>query len=438
MFVGLGVALLGVCTPAPAAASAVAFLGAEVDGETQHWIRSRRNRNVAQNSTDVENPAVAAASVAVGVRRQGAPPTLTNPRIWPHESGMNFWVKAMMVVLYLLAIASVAVIVNWDRRTKTGLLQAAALIIWLSTAVYLFTYVLYFQSPHFGNDEAGKPVIRRLNLVETIYLLSQIITTVGYGDITPAYQRGQVVVAFVVILSIMVIAGMVTEFVAVVQTRADEAAFKALKKTEKVEEAQYGEAWHKAMEAVTPRGGGTHFKEIKPVLSSLFSFGIFVAAGCLFFHLYPGEEKTVFQGIYMSIITLSTVGFGAFTANTEGGKVFAAFWMLFGVGALGALVGTFTEYMTKMKRFEQYGSLGQPDMLKELLKVMEEDKKESMDLGEFLHFALLHYGWVSEKKIYGLKKQFEAVDKDNRGKITQSDLRGMKLSPRATTAPATS
>merc|ERR1719161_1754212 len=92
---------------------------------------------------------------------------------------------------------------------------------------------------------------------------------------------------------------------------------------------------------------------LKPLLVSLVSFIGSVIIGTCFYSMYPGEGKTWGQGLYMSIITLTTVGFGAFTAETEAGKVFGAFWMLIGVASLGAVVASFTELMVELKENEK-------------------------------------------------------------------------------------
>lgn len=44
-----------------------------------------------------------------------------------------------------------------------------------------------------------------------MYLLSQILTTVGYGDITPAFPRGQVWVGFNVILALCLYGSIICE-----------------------------------------------------------------------------------------------------------------------------------------------------------------------------------------------------------------------------------
>merc|ERR1719343_678881 len=89
------------------------------------------------------------------------------------------------------------------------------------------------------------------------------------------------------------------------------------------------------------------------LLKSAAAFSVMVFIGALFWHYYPGEEKTWLQAVYMCVITLSTVGFGAFTATTPGGMVFGAFWMLFGVAALAGVIGSYVEIMVHVKARER-------------------------------------------------------------------------------------
>merc|ERR1719161_3022100 len=90
----------------------------------------------------------------------------------------------------------------------------------------------------------------------------------------------------------------------------------------------------------------------RPVYTTLGFFLFCVFVGTCFFHLCPGEGKSWAQGVYMSTITLSTVGFGAFTPVTHSGMVFGAFWMLFGVGSLGAVITSYAAWSKAMKHYE--------------------------------------------------------------------------------------
>merc|ERR1719291_1165722 len=86
-----------------------------------------------------------------------------------------------------------------------------------------------------------------------------------------------------------------------------------------------------------------------PVIYTSLVFCCFVAFGTLFFTYYPGEDKTVAQAVYMSLITLSTVGFGAFTPSTHAGMVVGACWMLFGCASLMAVVTSRAAFSLAMK-----------------------------------------------------------------------------------------
>merc|ERR1719443_2232699 len=79
------------------------------------------------------------------------------------------------------------------------MIVGALMLITLLGGFYLFTNIILFQSGHFKT-------IRPLTVVECIYFMSQVITTVGYGDVTPAKIRGQVFVGLYVIGALFIIA----------------------------------------------------------------------------------------------------------------------------------------------------------------------------------------------------------------------------------------
>merc|ERR1719487_857134 len=95
----------------------------------------------------------------------------------------------------------------------------------------------------------------------------------------------------------------------------------------------------------------------KPPVVSLFvalaAFAVLDIVWIMFFSLHPGEGKNVFQAIYMSVITLTSVGFGWFTPVTEEGMIFAAYFMIFGCAALVNVITQFTELMMKLNEYER-------------------------------------------------------------------------------------
>merc|ERR1719231_1287391 len=92
---------------------------------------------------------------------------------------------------------------------------------------------------------------------------------------------------------------------------------------------------------------------IQPLLISLLVFGVIDVIWICFFSMHPEEGKTFFQALYMSVITLTSVGFGWFTPVTEEGMIFAAYFMLFGCAALVNVITQFTELMMKLNEYEK-------------------------------------------------------------------------------------
>merc|ERR1719408_968457 len=97
------------------------------------------------------------------------------------------------------------------------------------------------------------------------------------------------------------------------------------------------------------------------LMTSLAVFGVIDTMWVLFFSLHPDEGKTVFQSIYMSVITLSSVGFGWFTPITEEGMIFGAYFMIFGCAALVNVITQFTELMMKLNEFEKMSATSGAD-----------------------------------------------------------------------------
>merc|ERR1719421_999380 len=129
---------------------------------------------------------------------------------------MELSYEILFASLYICFIGCVPVVLARlepeGNKGYVAIAQVAALVVWLVGGLVLLTNTIKFQSSHWSG-------FRSLTVVETVYLFSQMITTVGYGDITPAYQRGQVVIAFYVLMSLLLIANMVSEVSNVVVRR---------------------------------------------------------------------------------------------------------------------------------------------------------------------------------------------------------------------------
>jgi voltage-gated potassium channel Kch len=340
---------------------------------------------------------------------------------WPATtSGWTAWIFA---ALFVFMIAQIPISLHLfehglsKRPPLVSIVEGLMLFAWLILGLYLFTQVMLFQSPHFGDEK------RPLTLIEAVYLFSQIFTTVGYGDITPAYTRGQVTVGFFVFLAIMLIADMVSQLSAILVQRAEEKVKQSI--------GHATSALGIADKNARVIGEKSDDTSPLPVIGALATFAIFCAIGTCFFHFYPGEGKTVGQGVYMSIITLTTVGFGAYTPVTQGGMVFGAFWMLFGVAALGAAVAAFTAWTVALKK-KSDEELPDLKAAEEMLRNDCADGKGLVDKVGYIKYALVKWDLCKKEDIENIIQQFDSLTVDASGRVEANLI--LQLSARGSSA----
>jgi len=290
------------------------------------------------------------------------------------------------------------------------------LLMWLTGFLFLFTRKVQFHSVHFNGE-------RPLTLVETIYLMAQVLTTVGHGDITPATPNGQVVVTLYVLFTIVLIADMVSAVVnlAISRTRDYTKKLTELSLERQAKVATHSQSPAKDLAAdveLLHRG-----KAPLPWAKFCATWAIFLALvviGVVFYHFFPGENMSWIDGIYMSVITLTTVGFGSVLPATEAGKVFGAFWMIFGVVALLSVVSGCTELILAVKareRWSQDDERIELDNLRKRAAKATEKENPLVNREEFLRFAILQSNMMEKDQLDKIDRTFQAFRPDIDGNV---------------------
>jgi voltage-gated potassium channel Kch len=245
---------------------------------------------------------------------------------------------------FILLIGSLPISINLlgEHVSKVHIIESVCLYLWLFGGLYLFTHVILFQSPHFNGE------IRTLDLRESVYFFAQIVTTVGYGDITPAKTRGRFFVGISVFIAIGLVAKMLSSVSDMVHDKVE--GYAAAEEAEHLADAESGTVRSEKEHA--DRHKLMLWQSFQPVLKAGSIWMCFMIAGACFFHYFPGEGKSWAEGFYMSLITLSTVGFGVFTPVTKGGMVFASYWMVGGSAALVSTLGSYIAFSDAVKKAE--------------------------------------------------------------------------------------
>lgn len=319
--------------------------------------------------------------------------------------------EVCLAVLFVGVLAggpALILVAQPGKVTKTCVAQCVLVILLLIIAVYAFTNVVVFKSSHFEGR-------RSLTIPESVYLLAQIVTTVGYGDILPATPLGQILIGSFVILCLLFI----MEMVAVV-------TWMMIERVQKYSKEVAQNTFH----SICDERAGDECLFYKPpeasylpVIASGGCVLFFFVCGVLFFHLYPGEEKSWFQAMYFSLITFSTVGFGAFTAVTVGGQVFAAFWMVFGVASFASFIGAFAELVMRLKAKERHCEARVRKEMEANFEALQiETGRSTVDHADFLCLAALQLGIASQEHIEGINAFFKSLDVDGSGDVGSDEL----------------
>jgi len=357
------------------------------------------------------------------------------PVVWLKESGLPITVEFLIAFLWIGMVASMPLIVitlEGGSITRIQIINFTVMWLVLAAGIILFHKVLLFQSAHFLHH-------RSLTLVECVYLMAQILTTVGYGDITPANETSQVFVALYVMVSLLIIANVASEAAAALKNRTTKFAEELKSWTQtQIKDRLYrtfnmgdsSEEKEKVANRERDSSEMSHSQlwnrksEMPPLqchqlLQSIFMYVVFCVMGAMFYLNYPGENKTVLDCIYMCVITLSTVGFGAVTPQTEGGKVFGSFWMFFGTAALFKLVGDFMAFVVMMKQREMWN----PE--EEMKKGIEQAQQlpDKLTAHDFMKFSLVQRGHMQQKDVDMLDKAFLCLNPAEEGTISKEDAR---------------
>jgi len=94
-------------------------------------------------------------------------------------------------------------------------------------------------------------------------------------------------------------------------------------------------------------------------------FILLVTTGSVGFYFLGGNKWSIIDSIYMTVITLSTVGYGEVHALNDATKIWAILLIIFGVTGIGAFIRTISEELI------QLGSFRNKKMLKNISNLKE-------------------------------------------------------------------
>ncbi|GMH05804.1 hypothetical protein Nepgr_007644 [Nepenthes gracilis] len=252
-------------------------------------------------------------------------------------------------------------------------------------------------------------------IVDALYFCIVTMTTVGYGDLAPNSVLAKLLACAFVFSGMALVGVILSKGADYLVEKQESLLVRALSMRQKL-------------------GPGDIMKEIemKKVRYKCFTVLAFllvlVTIGTIFLVLV--EKKDVVDAFYCVCCTITTLGYGDQSFSTEGGRVFAVFWILTST----ICMAQFFLYVAELNTERRQRALVKWVLTRRVtnvdLEVADMDNDGVVDATEFILYKLREMGKITQEDISLVLKEFEELDVDQSGTLSLSDITLAQSTPR--------
>lgn len=265
--------------------------------------------------------------------------------------------------------------------------------------------------------------------VDAAYFCMVVMSTVGYGDLSPTHTSSRIFVVFMIFIGVIFVfssvAGVITMITSPITTRGRALLERAFPR-EGVDIEGDGE-----FDFYKPRPPAVYYtKNLLPSL--LLTIILQLISSAIFCAIDPTWDFG--SAVYHCIVTATTVGFGDVPNSTQAGRLWACFHILLSVALLGELISTFDvlreERRVMQERIKMLTTRLTERMLDNLLDhavtmrpLVARDGLGLTEL-EFVLVMMIELKVIEISQIQPFIKQFRLLDVDGNARLARDDLEG--------------
>ena len=258
--------------------------------------------------------------------------------------------------------------------------------------------------------------IEDLAPLDAFYLSMITFTTIGYGDLAPTHDISKLFTCGFVFINLLLVGQLLDYVVDTVVEQRKQASHEFLENVFDKEDEEDDDQRH------------SHWvsKEYLVLWEALWTavsiIGATIAVGVLFFSFLV-DNHSIVDGIYLSCMSVSTVGYGDIVPQGPWARAFGCIYavggtVLFG-SAVSGFVGAVGEYRLLAKNEEALNNsvLDYDTFLK-----ADADGSNSVTKEEFVLFRLTQMGVIPDNLRERAEQQFDRMDADGSGDLTMEDI----------------
>ncbi|XP_062102929.1 two-pore potassium channel 3-like [Humulus lupulus] len=293
--------------------------------------------------------------------------------------------------------------------------HCATLVLLLTGIIVMVT--VFLTTKGFKGHFTIKPV-------DAMYYIVVTLCTIGYGDIVPDSTLTKLLTCFFILIGFGFVDYAFNSWIshifdsqhALLLEFMDETRFERL-----AEKAPSEEKWFKKLIK-------TYIMDIEKRrmrIRTRVCFALLAVALCItigIFGLHYIEKISWVNSFYVSVTSVTTVGYGDFSFQTCQGRIFAIVWLSISTFAVGQSF-LFLAELRIDKRHREAAKIVLHKKIKAVdLAAADLDYDGAISKSEYIIFKLREMGKIAETDIIQICREFDSLDHGNRGKITLADV----------------